>query len=70
MDNIEFWSVIVLLIGIIAIQNIIHKQERKDLYNRIMARDLAEYKTGGKRSVPCGIRKRAAEESDRRNKPE
>jgi hypothetical protein len=35
--------IIVLLTGIIFVQNIIHKQERKDLYNRIMARDLHEY---------------------------
>lgn len=49
-----------LLIGIIAVQHITHKQEREkhraereDLYNRIMARDLPEYKAGGKpRTVP------------------
>lgn len=60
--------IIVFLIGIIAVQNIINKQERKDLYNRIMARDLTEYKTNGKRrTVPNIIRKRTSDELKRRS---
>ena len=71
MEHIELLVIIALLIGIVVVQEIIHKQEREDLYNRIMAKDLTEYKADGKhRSVPNGIRKRAAEEQDRRNSPE
>ena len=29
--------------GLLAIQGYLHARERKDLYNRIMARDLTEY---------------------------
>lgn len=32
------------LCGIIVIQQIIHHIERKDLYNRIMSKNLTEYK--------------------------
>ena len=32
------------LCGIIALQQVVHSVERRDLYNRIMSRDLAEYK--------------------------
>jgi hypothetical protein len=54
----EFYVIIALLIGVIVVQHISHKQERKDLYNRIMARDLTEYKSDGKvRSVKNIIRK-------------
>jgi flagellar basal body-associated protein FliL len=35
--------VIVLLIGALAAQTFLHASERRDLYNRIMARDLADY---------------------------
>jgi|GEM_PF-2625169 len=59
--------IIVLLIGIIVVQNIIHKQERQDLYNRLMARDFSEYKLAGKRrTVPNIIRKRTSDELKRR----
>ena len=34
------------LISVIALQAIIHRFERKDLYNRIMADSLAELKSG------------------------
>jgi hypothetical protein len=44
MNEIGYWTVIVLLALIIIVQSIMHKQERTDLYNRIMARDLPEYK--------------------------
>jgi len=71
MEQIEMWVLIALLIAVVIVQEILHKQEREDLYSRIMARDLTEYKADGKhRSVPNGIRKRAAEEQDRRNSPE
>ena len=32
------------LVGIIVLQQIIHHFERKDLYNRIMSKNLTEYK--------------------------
>jgi hypothetical protein len=37
---------LILTIVTLAIQKIIHFYERKDLYNRIMARSLREYKEG------------------------
>jgi hypothetical protein len=48
------------LIAVIVFQQILFARERKDLYNRIMAKDLTELKaeTPGKRSVPNMIRKR------------
>ncbi len=33
-----------ILCGVIVLQSIIHHFERKDLYNRIMSKNLAEYK--------------------------
>lgn len=33
-----------ILLGIIIIQQIVHHFERKDLYNRIMSKNLTEYK--------------------------
>jgi hypothetical protein len=33
-----------ILCGIIVIQSVMHRFERKDLYNRIMSRTLTEYK--------------------------
>lgn len=33
-----------ILLGVIALQAILHCIERRDLYNRIMSRDLKEYK--------------------------
>lgn len=35
--------VILALLAVIMVQQIFHTKERKDLYNRIMARDLTEY---------------------------
>lgn len=58
--------IIVLLIAVIAIQNAIHKQERQDLYNRIMAKDLRDYRTEKQRTVPNVIRKRTSDELKRR----
>jgi len=57
--------IIVLLIGIIVVQNIIHKQERQDLYNRIMAKDLRDYRMEKQRTVPNVIRKRTSDELKR-----
>lgn len=57
--------IIVLLIGIIVVQNIIHKQERQDLYNRIMAKDLRDYRMKKQRTVPNVIRKRTSDELKR-----
>lgn len=58
--------IIVLLIGIIVAQNIMHKQERQDLYNRIMAKDLRDYRMEKQRTVPNVIRKRTSDELKRR----
>lgn len=37
-------AIIYALIGVIVLQSIIHHFERKDLYNRIMSKNLTEYK--------------------------
>ena len=37
-------AIIYALIGVIVLQSITHRIERKDLYNRIMSKDYAEYK--------------------------
>ena len=37
-------AIIYSLVGVIILQSIIHRIERKDLYNRIMSKDYAEYK--------------------------
>jgi lipopolysaccharide export system protein LptC len=44
MNEVGYWTIIILLGLIIIVQGISHKQERTDLYNRIMAKDLPEYK--------------------------
>jgi hypothetical protein len=54
--------IVYVLAGIIVIQAIIHRRERKDLINRIMSRDVYEYKavTQNKpRAIKNTIRKRA-----------
>lgn len=73
MEHIEFWIVITLFLAVIVVQYIIHKQEREDLYNRIMARDLPEYEARNSskpKSVPNGIKKNIAEAYKKRNTPE
>lgn len=57
--------IIALLICYIIIQNITHKQERRDLYNRIMAKDLRDYRMEKQRTVPNVIRKRTSDELKR-----
>ncbi len=37
-----------ILIAVIVLQSFIHFIERRDMCNRIMSRDLTEYKQGGK----------------------
>ena len=37
-------ALIFTLCGVIAVQQVIHHFERKDLYNRIMSKNLTEYK--------------------------
>lgn len=37
-------GVIYALCGVIVLQQIVHHAERKDLYNRIMSKNLTEYK--------------------------
>jgi hypothetical protein len=36
--------IVYLLLGFIVFQSVIHYYERKDLYNRIMSKNLTEYK--------------------------
>lgn len=36
--------IIYILCGVIILQNIIHYFERRDLYNRLMSKNLSEYK--------------------------
>ena len=36
-------AIIIILALTLGIQSVIHARERKDLYNRIMARDLQDY---------------------------
>ena len=45
------YGVITLLCVIIFLQSLVHRAERKDLYNRIMCRDLSEYKGKNPHSV-------------------
>jgi len=42
----------VLLIAVIVFQQVTHSKERKDLYNRIMARDLTEYNHAAQHESP------------------
>lgn len=35
------------LIAVIVVQSFLHFIERRDMYNRLMSRDLTEYKKGG-----------------------
>lgn len=34
-----------LLLAALIVQSFVHRQERKELYNRIMSRDLADYQS-------------------------
>ena len=45
------YGVIALLCVIIFLQSLVHHCERKDLYNRIMSKNLTEYKGEKCRSV-------------------
>lgn len=46
-------AIIIILALTLGIQSGIHARERKDLYNRIMAKDLREYQEGtGERQPP------------------
>lgn len=45
----------VILVAVILIQALLHYIERRDLYNRLMSKDLTEYKNSGSpppKSVP------------------
>jgi len=66
----DMWYLVALLIGTIIVQEIMHRQERKDLYNRIMARDLTEYNNSGQKpqTIKNVIRKNY-EESRKKNPP-
>lgn len=37
----------IILIAVIILQAIFHYLERRDLYNRLMSKNLSEYKQGG-----------------------
>lgn len=53
-DTLSLLVIIALLIVYIIVQNITHRQERQDLYNRIMAKNLQEY-SGSKPSTVKNI---------------
>lgn len=36
--------IVYVLCGIIVVQSLLHRSERKDLYDRIMSKDFTEYK--------------------------
>lgn len=60
MEQVILLFIIALLMGVIVMQDIFYRRERKDLYNRIMARDLPEYKsttTSSPRYVPNLLKK-------------
>lgn len=70
---IETNLVIVLLVSIIAAQtlascfkSVVHKRERKDLYDRIMSKDLTEYSrnasAANQRKAPASAHKKVLEE--------
>lgn len=42
----------IFLIAVIVLQSILHYCERRDLYNRIMSKDLSEYKKNDKLPPP------------------
>ncbi len=56
------YAVIFALLVFVLIQQIMHLRERKDLYNRLMAKDLTEYtvieqqKKAEKRKKPVNIK--------------
>jgi hypothetical protein len=64
--------IIIALIGVIVYLEVSHQRERRDLYNRIMAKDFVEYKQPAvqKRNVPNIIRKRMSEDLKRQNSPD
>lgn len=45
-------------IGVIAVIEIIHYLERKDLYNRIMCRDIGEYRNKNPAKKPMSAHER------------
>lgn len=48
----SLWEICGILCGIIAVQNITHFIERRELYNRIMSRDLREFEKFNGKSEP------------------
>ena len=55
--------IVYFLIVAIVIQSIMYYIERKDLYSRIMAKDLQEYKSESRsRTIPNQIRKKLNEQ--------
>lgn len=64
MEHLEYWIVIILLFVVIVLQQI----ERKDLYNRIMAGSLQEYKNTDKprKAIKSIIKKNLEKNSDNR----
>lgn len=45
----------IILVAVILIQSLLHYAERRDMCNRLMSRDLTEYKQGGitpKKHIP------------------
>jgi hypothetical protein len=50
--------VIYALLFIIAVQELLHRAERKDLYNRLMCRDINDYRRGTPPYPPENAHKR------------
>ena len=57
------YGIIYALCGILLVQQVIHHFERKDLYTRIMSRNLAEYKhsTEPEQKYPVSAHKKVLE---------
>ncbi len=45
-------AIIIILALSLGIQSVIHARERKDLYSRIMSKDLREYQEGTRERQP------------------
>jgi hypothetical protein len=68
LQEIVQWILIAFLFLLLAIQDKVHRKERKDLYNRLMSKDYAEYSCSGKsKSVRNQLKKTLKEISERAN---
>lgn len=65
-EQIVLIIVILLLSLIIFVQWMLHQKERTELLNRIMARDLGEYRAFSEDGVPIGKRENHVQQAIRR----